>query len=330
MSNDEIIIIVTRMKGTDNEFKFYFGNGEKKCVVLQYDNQAKHFNSIPDNSFIANSKIIFFNGRAKSSYNDFKKMIEQLLLSNKNILIALHPGGRSNHDHARKILNLPDNISSVEYTIGGAVDTSDNPIVILGKSIGKRMKGENADNLEDKITAVRNLIIKKNPVLPNLLHLFLPLDIDMQALEMICNDENLKVEDKKVQKIKDYLLDTEIGMLKDESVNYHKKLEDAKGMIKGVDELKNNNTLQKLLELKLEDDKISGFLKLLDDTKQSIIVSNSDLSDDDLKNVIQYFGRDGGWEIEGATPKIIISFHDWYCALAACLKDLAGEVKGGR
>lgn len=145
-----------------------------------------------------------------------------------------------------------------------------------------------------------------------LLHLFLPLDIDMQALEILSNK-------KDNGETIDYLTNADDGMLRDKTVNYKEKLEKARKEIAEVPEFKDNPVLKKLLGMDTEKSKISEFLFLLDEKKQKVI-NGGTIEDSDIIDIIAHFSKDGGWKVEGAKPEIITSFHNWYCALAECLR----------
>lgn len=152
----------------------------------------------------------------------------------------------------------------------------------------------------------QSLIAIKNYIL----HLFLPLDLDMQALEMIKDDK---------EKVKKYLWGDSgnkiEGMFQNRKDNehYRKKLSD---LWSKVDELtksgsiNNINDLRKLVGLdngKTEESQIYKFLESLDTCKE----------DDKNVTVAPLCNPFKEWKIN---DKEINSFHDWYCALAGCLK----------
>jgi len=165
-----------------------------------------------------------------------------------------------------------------------------------------------------------------------LLHLFLPLDIDMQALEMIQNDP---------EKVNKYLLgdkDRDIeGMFegREGDEHYRQKLYDLWHLLGKQDYLgqigKNASSeveictpidnssplLQKLAGLDDYDPKESpvyNFLESLDTRKK-----------DDMDVTAEDLCKPFNLEIEvNGKKEEIKSFHNWYCVLASCLRDAEG------
>lgn len=147
--------------------------------------------------------------------------------------------------------------------------------------------------------------LKKNRAIRNILALFLPIDIDMQALKVINEDKR-----------NEYLTNESNGMLRDENVIYEKLLKKTLDILDGI-HINNKNTVEKLLGIGNRS-KIKEFFILLDTRKQTVKNFGS-LTGNEIDGIINHFSTDGGWEVEGAKPEIIKSFHDWYCALAECL-----------
>jgi hypothetical protein len=68
-----------------------------------------------------------------------------------------------------------------------------------------------------------------------------------------------------------------------------------------------------------ENSPILEFMKLLDSKKNKKSVEESD-----IKEIIGFF-KNKNWEIKGADPEVIKSFHDWVSALGNCLKKIGEE-----
>lgn len=125
----------------------------------------------------------------------------------------------------------------------------------------------------------------KESTINHLLHLFLPLDIDMQALKILLEEKN--DSRKAVDYFKKMLL---------ESKDYHKKiLNDAEGLLNQISDEK------KKTEVKASFDKIRDFLGTLAELQP---------------NKIPDFNNDKNKELKNDIAK----FHNWYCALAECLR----------
>lgn len=167
-----------------------------------------------------------------------------------------------------------------------------------------------------------------NKIFCEILSFFLPLDIDMQALQILFNDEELSKE-VKFQKIKDYLINADDSMLRDKTVDYVGKLRKAQEETNKIQKLVDNKILKELLGIGTNNSKISDFFLLLDEKKQKIINGRT-IEDSEMNDIITHFPKDSGWKVKGAKPEIIInSFHDWYCALADCLRDERAKLKRG-
>lgn len=134
------------------------------------------------------------------------------------------------------------------------------------------------------------------------LRLFLPLDIDMQALA----DD--RVTDKKKYLQEMFADATEVDFYKNKLSNCHSE---ASKFIEQMPDENNKTKLKTLLGIdNKETSCIYNFLNLLDITK------GKTLEKKDIDAVLKYFEQccnDGYY-------KDINSFHDWYCALAECLR----------
>jgi hypothetical protein len=134
-----------------------------------------------------------------------------------------------------------------------------------------------------------------------LLHLFLPLDIDMQALGILWNERDEKA--KAVSYLKD--------MLDDAGRDHYKNKFDKVKALKGeIIDNKLQTELDSLIGNDKDDSVLYDFLTCLDDLKEKS--KYSILSKKDVQKVVNYLSE--GLEKEN------YSFHDWYCALAECLR----------
>ncbi len=137
----------------------------------------------------------------------------------------------------------------------------------------------------------------------HLLSIFLPLNIDMQALSII----HKEVEEKKSKSedISDYLINTKEpeGMLQNQ-IKYENKLTEALQILTAIEGIKHIKHIQDLLEEKRD------FLKILDETKKCV---NGEISVTDAKAVIKGHLDPKFWNN-------VTTFHKWYSALASCLR----------
>lgn len=123
-----------------------------------------------------------------------------------------------------------------------------------------------------------------------ILHLFLPLDIDMQALEILTNK---KENGEKVKEPNEYLKE-----MYADNINYLQKFNELQAKVKELSEIEgiDKERLEKLAGI--SNQKVSQFFKELDDKK----------NDPD-----KFLGH--SWGIDG-----VKSFPNWYRALATCLR----------
>jgi hypothetical protein len=126
----------------------------------------------------------------------------------------------------------------------------------------------------------------------SLLPMLLPLDIDMQALEMVWKDEGRKSDAVK------YLDDMVNGYYKDK----FKKIMEQK---KNITDESLKNRLNKIIGDD-ENGLLHGFLGCLDEKK------GKNLVDKDVEEVVGYFKKQNE----------NYSFHAWYCELASCVRQV--------
>lgn len=135
----------------------------------------------------------------------------------------------------------------------------------------------------------------KKSLIANILHFFLPLDIDMQAMEIIW--------DEKKDKSKAYLTE----MLKEAEKKYVEKFDEAQKLKADIHDTELKNKLEDMLGADRSNSTLYKFLKCLDNLKEK--AKDSEISEEDVKKVLEYFNSVG-----------YNSFHKWYCALAKCLR----------
>jgi hypothetical protein len=123
-----------------------------------------------------------------------------------------------------------------------------------------------------------------------ILRLFLPLDIDMQALEILAKKKENR---KKVKDPKEYLEE-----MYADNIDYIQKLKELQAKVNTIGEIEeiNKERLKKLAGISNE--KVSQFFKKLGGKKN------------DSDEFLDHF-----WGIDGVN-----SFHDWYCVLSSCLR----------
>lgn len=142
----------------------------------------------------------------------------------------------------------------------------------------------------------------------HILHLFLPLDIDMQALKIIHKDvEERRREEKEIL---DYLtsLEEPKGMLRS-SIDFEQNLNKAFLKVKKTEEFRNNTEINKLLEDR------RMFMKILDDMKKRI--ENEGAVDTAREAIKKYLDTAG--DIFWGN---VHSFHKWYSNLAKCIRSV--------
>lgn len=132
------------------------------------------------------------------------------------------------------------------------------------------------------------------------LHLFLPLDIDMQALEILWNDGEKRKANKHIEYLKE-MLENAIGD------HYKSKFDKTKKLIDEITDGKLKTRLLKVIGGKENNQVLYGFLECVDNLKEK--EEYSKLVDKDVQELHEYFKTKGH-----------DSFHDWYCALAECLR----------
>ena len=196
---------------------------------------------------------------------------------------------------------------------------------------------QNSKHIDEALDLVDKEYKKKNlsKLFKNLLHLFLPIDIDMQALEIIKDDPG---------EVKKYLWgdkDRDInieGMFesREGDEHYRQKLYDfwyllgkkdylmqigknASSKAKSFTPIDNHSpSIQQLAGLSNEDPKespIYEFLESIDTGKKGDI----HLTAEDLCKSFNF-----EVEVNGKKEKNK-SFHNWYCALASCLRGAEGS-----
>lgn len=148
----------------------------------------------------------------------------------------------------------------------------------------------------------------RNRIFCEILSFFLPLDIDMQALELLCNDEEKRKRNDHIKYLKDMLKDAEDGF-------YKKKWDNCKSeavkLLEQIPKGDNKNKLVALLGITDgENSCIYGFLNMLDENK------GKDIKEDKVTSVISYFEN----QCHVKYWNDINSFHNWYCSLAECLR----------
>lgn len=142
-----------------------------------------------------------------------------------------------------------------------------------------------------------------------ILHLFLPLDVDMQALEILWDEG--KSDKAKKQKAVDYLKEMLTDTTDTDDKFYQKKFTKARTLINEMPDGDLKNKIQDKHLLGSEEKKdgavLHNFLVQLDKLREK--TKGADLCEEDVKNLLEYFNKQD-----------YKSFHDWYCALAKCLR----------
>lgn len=313
----EMIVVITMVIANENEDEWIHSpwpnnlfKTKTHVVTVDKDYKVKPYNltkvmdvsSFRDN--IGNFKIVVLRGWASGHF------VETINYSFKDILplIAIHAGGNEKSEAKRQlgetVSNLKTAIDKAQfYSMGGG-----SPLTPAIQQLAEALTKDKG-SIED---AYKKLLgeLKKNNT-HSLLSLFLPLDIDMQALA-----------DKKVDKVK-YLQDMKKGLDelyklpeykdREKEKHYRWKLSEMWRLLKENEDLKNNATLCRLAGLddsEPEKSPIHVFLESLDTGRK------------DNKGVeADYLFKPFNFKIEvNIKERELNSFHDWFCALADCLK----------
>jgi len=140
--------------------------------------------------------------------------------------------------------------------------------------------------------SIWNYLEKKshNSSISQILHLFLPLDIDMQALEILAKK---KENGEKVKEPNEYLKE-----MYADNINYLQKFNELQAKVKELSEIEgiDKERLEKLAGI--SNQKVSQFFKELDNKKN---------------DPYKFLGH--SWGIDG-----VKSFPNWHRALATCLR----------
>jgi hypothetical protein len=145
-----------------------------------------------------------------------------------------------------------------------------------------------------------------------LLRLFLPLDLDMQALIMLYEKE---------ESISKALYEYFKAIQKDKDKPYINLIHSTIEILNEYQEIDLPDTFFTLIGIDKNSfepntgSNIYKFLKALDDTLNNFDSFNDTTKETIACEILNYFSKKV-WKVEGAELK---SFHDWYCALASCL-----------
>lgn len=295
MSNKDIFIIITRMTGGPSEFNEYFGNNGILCVVLDNNYDVLKHEKLPDN--LDTVQLIFFRGEANKYYDQFYSFLERNQ-SGKTLNIVYHEGITPTKQ-TKDFLNNLNKIKKpgsciVSYSSGSHQFTT---IKDLGECIGNLLKGTECGELKNKCEEVKKYIKDSCnlDILTHLLHLFLPLDIDMQAIKILLEGTG---EQKRNEEAAKYL-----KVMLDESKLYHKRiLIDAQELLNQIPD-KKKKEVQALFDDKGEF-KIKDFVDTLIKLQPNKIPEKEFFNDGQNKEL----------------KLNIKKFHNWYCALAECLR----------
>lgn len=140
----------------------------------------------------------------------------------------------------------------------------------------------------------------KNKVIPYLLHLFLPLDVDMQALEMI-------KENKRQEYLEEMYAD---------NISYLQKLHDLQYLVNGKDNgasKEAKSLLQGQPPFAEKEGMNRDKLSQLSGITNSYVYQFFEILDRKESNPNKLLNFN--WGIDKVN-----SLHDWYCALAECLR----------
>jgi len=256
-----------------------------------------------------NQKLFKFALIDQDKWSNYKEKFKEIVEKYKHVIVWSHKAGGWPCTDVEKHLGktgVCDDFSHID---------NKKELMELMKCIGN-LKSKKADckDCNDKFNALVRKTKKKESEIwkSSILKLFLPLDIEMQTLTCL-------QKQNKTDKINDFLVketsqgSTEpSGMLRTIS-DYEVKLKEIK-KIDEIEELKENKTLRRLLNMDEGNTEIVEFFTRLNEAKTKI-QNNEEPS---YEGIIKYFSN-LNWQVDGADPETIKSFHDWYCAVASCL-----------
>jgi len=243
------------------------------------------------------SEIILAIHDKENGYEDRASAIGEKLLNRVKVIVNYSTASREVNEW---VTNFQELIKGDKGLSDASSEAVNEKIICENKQELVRIypltfeKSRNFDNLFKKLWDIFSTSSKESTI-NHLLNLFLPLDIDMQALSIIHREVEEKKRDEK--DVLNYLINSEEpeGMLRSKG-KYEEKL---------TEKIQKNKKIESLLK------KLEKFLKMLDEMKENVKNSKSEA---DAKNVIKkYLGRKDFW-------KKVEYFHKWYCDLAECLR----------
>jgi hypothetical protein len=284
----DLFIIVTRMTGKgENEFNGYFNNRNWAAKYNQ-NTTCRIPTEQADLLYDNKDSILFVNGSSVKNHDGKCKALKQYISSGneRNIYMLIHPGVDLTLEQANQRIfkcnnaereSIPQKLEIQEYSskftfIKGIVEH-------LAKCINENNPGTicQTDKIKDYIRKK-----EREPIV----HLFLPLDIDMQALGILLNEK------KDSKKTGEYLKE----MLAD-SKEYHKRI-----LGESVQLFEQISNEKKKAGVQASVDELKDFLGTLNELRSDMIL---DFNDDQSRKL----------------EEDIKNFHNWYGALAECLRE---------
>lgn len=295
-TGDYIVIVISREKDAETAFLKKAGrsNTENWCYSAMGSNCGNKTISKPCDLEINNNQVcysfylinaycwkchVMHHAECSCSNNrkpseKIKKLLENIKKNGKKIIVWTHNTDDIPCAEIRELFH--EKLSSCDLFS----HTSPNHIV---EDFMVKVCGNGQNNFQKEFKKLIEAFLKKKP--NSILHLFLPLDIDMQALDLLKDEKRKKYLDE---------------MYKDK-VNYADKFEVLQSKIKELAEVK-----------EIDGDRLNLLVKDAETFFQNLIQEK--INPEKLLT--------DSWE--GKKNK---SFHDWYCALAECLR---GKIDSGR
>jgi putative transposon-encoded protein len=280
----KIIFVITRA-AAESEYEDYW----KKCLNDSNRKEVKNGNGKSMKIVISTKFIALhaFNGAYYNSNVDklaceIKKTVDSSSDLVSLIIVLFH-----GLDRTKKALQGQLNKKLNGYEIVCKCYSSKDSIISYKKYI--KPFGNCDKDVNELVKNLLNEVEGKNRI-TEAYSLFLPLDIDMQALEILAKKKENGV---RVKVPKEYLEE-----MYADNIDYVQKLKELQAKVNTIGEIENINKerLKKLAGISNEN--VDQFFEKLGGKKND--------SDEFL---------DHSWGIDGVN-----SFHDWYCALDSCLR----------
>jgi hypothetical protein len=249
---------------------------------------------------------------------NLKALIANIRNQSRKILVALH------EDQSVQIKNIQMSLGdiSTEYM---HVFGNESIVWDSFSKICFAIETKNANEFIDNYLAIIDGIQRSVPKLFSILkhriaHLFLSMDVDFQGIDEIKSKPAKALEYLKAV-LESHKNDSNYYQAKIKKLKEYVK-EGKKSILQVLDDNVSRSDIDLTLLLTLcglndeQENHIKGYVDKLDK-----MLTKDSLDEKDIKIVIEPFGE-SGWNLKGAEPSKIKSFHDWFSVLMNVLEKL--------